>query len=77
MVSPKVIRELGATPEGANRVVTVENGLRAGVLGKLNDVLVDLGGSIFEMEFIVLDKLQFDVFIGRPTIARLEGVLDL
>lgn len=28
------------------------------------------------MDFVILDNLPFDVVIGRPTIARLELVLD-
>lgn len=33
VVSSKVVKELGVTPEGSNRVMNVANGSRAGVLG--------------------------------------------
>lgn len=75
-LSSRVSKELGVTPEGPKRVVTVANGLRAGVLGKLNDVLVEIGCTIVKMDFVVLDKLLFHIVIWRSTIARLGGVLD-
>lgn len=76
VVSSKVVKELGVTPEWFDRVVTVAKGWRAGVLGKLNYVPVDLRGAIVKMEFVVLANLPFDVFIGRSKIDRLDCVLD-
>lgn len=67
LASSKVVKELGVKPEESNRVVTVANGSRAGILTKLNDVTVDIGGAILKMYFVV---------IGRPTISRLGSVLD-
>lgn len=42
--SPKVVNELGTTAEGSNRVVNITNESRAGILLKLNNVPVELGG---------------------------------
>lgn len=76
-VLPKVVKELGITPKGSNRVLTVANGCRAGVLGKLNDVPIELGGAAVKTELVVLYDLPFNVVIGLPTIARQGGNLEV
>lgn len=69
VVSPNVVKELGVTLDESNVFVTVANGSMDGVLEKLNDVVVDLGGVILKVHFVVLDNLPFDVVIGYPTAA--------
>lgn len=74
-VSVKAVKRLGANLERSILLLTVANGSMAGVLSKLNYVPVDHGGAAFNMHLVLLENLPFDVFIGSPTISRLQKVL--
>lgn len=76
LVLPKIVKKLGITPDGYSLVVAVANESKVGFLAKLEDIPVDHGGAIVQMDFFELDSLPFDIVIERPMIKRLGGVLD-
>lgn len=76
VVSPRVVERLSLIPQATNKVLTVANGEKSGVKGKLQDVPVSFDGMTAGLDFVVLENLPFDIVIGRPTLKRLGGVLD-
>lgn len=63
-------------PKCSSRVVRVKNSLKNVVLGKLKDVHVTIGEVMIDMDFVVLDRVPFDMSIGRLKIVRLGEIIE-
>lgn len=76
VMSLQLAKQLGLQLQETKKVVTVANGSRSGVLGKVNCIPVLFESLQVYMDFVVLENVPFDVVIGRPTLKRLGAVLD-
>lgn len=57
--------------------MTVENGTKSGVVGKVLNVPVKFENLEAQVDFAVSKNVPFDVVIGRHTLRRLGRVLNL
>lgn len=76
VISPQIVKHLSLSPKGTNNVVTVANGDKSGVQGNVTDVPNLFEELTYRIYFIIRENVPFDLFIGRPTLKRLGGVLD-
>lgn len=57
-------------------MVTMANGANSDGLGNVRDDPVSFRDLYALLEFVVLKNVPFDLVLGRPTLKRLEGVLE-
>lgn len=65
MVSPRLVKLLALKPEKTRKVVTVVNGEKSNVLGKVLDVRVIFEKLEARLDLVVLQNAPFDLVIGR------------
>lgn len=74
VVNLNVVDGLSLDLEDTKKVITVATGEKSGVLGKIYSILVAFDNVRATLDFVVIEKLVFDVVIGRPTIKSLGGL---
>lgn len=77
MLPSAIARRLSLDLEQCTKTVTVTDGSTSSVEGKLSKVSVMLDLLVVKMDFVVMQNVPFDLVIGRPTLKRLIGVLNL
>lgn len=76
MASPGFPRRLGLMYGRTKMIVTVANGMKSRVVGKVLNVPVKFEDLETHVDFVVLKHVLFDVVVGRPTLKKLGEVLD-
>lgn len=76
VLSSTVAKRLALNLEQSIKMVTVADGSKSLVKGKLARVPVLLESLEAEIYFVVIHNIPFDLVIGRPRLKRIGGMLD-
>ena len=68
---------LSLTPKATTRHITGVNGKKAACVGILDQVLVSFGILASKMDFIVVCRGPYDVFIGLPALEEIQACIEL
>lgn len=71
-MSPKTVEWLALSPDKTSRAVTVATGTKSGAVGKQMKVPVRFEDMRANLNFFILEKVPFDIAIGRQITKRLE-----
>lgn len=76
VISRSLCERLKLEPEVSSRRITTATGEKSATLGLLKGVPVGFDHVVEKIDFLVVDNCPYEMIIGRPTMRRMNGVID-